>query len=70
MNSFLHLLSVETGFTVRYVMVSIVEAATTISPALVSRSLIIAMVMIGCMFIFHLLLNCMKRYRYTSPLVC
>lgn len=33
-------------------MVSIVDAATTISPALVSRPLITAMVMIGCMCIF------------------
>lgn len=41
-------------------MVSIVEAATTISPALVSRSLITAMVMIGCIYVF-LFLSCMKR---------
>jgi hypothetical protein len=33
-------------------MVKIVEAATTISPALGPRSLIIAMVMIGSMFFF------------------
>lgn len=52
MNSVLQVLSVETGFTVRYVMVSIVEAATTISPALESRSLISAMVIIGGMLFF------------------
>ena len=32
MNSSLQVLLLETGFTVRYVMVNIVEAATTISP--------------------------------------
>ena len=52
MNSSRQVLFVETGFTVRYVMVKIVEAATTISPALRPRSLIIAMVIIGSMFFF------------------
>ena len=41
-------------------MVNIVEAATTISPPLGSRSLIIAMVIIGNMLVF-LFLNWMKR---------
>ena len=52
MNSSLHVLLLETGFTVRYVMVNIVEAATTISPARRPRSLIIAIVIIGSMFFF------------------
>lgn len=60
MNSSLQVLSVETGLTVRYVMVKIVEAATTISPPRRPRSLIIAMVIIGSMY-FLSFLKWMKR---------
>jgi len=50
----------ETGFTVRYVMDRIVEAATTISPPRGLRSLIIAIVIIDGILIF-LFLNGLKR---------
>ena len=69
-NSSLQAVLDETGLTVRYVMVNIVEAATTISQLRRLRSLIIAIVMIGCMLIFLYLGGYKKCTRFTDTPYC